>query len=111
MKGRTRARQWLRADGCCDGSVWVAVNSSPRGTIFLMRGWKYFTHSRGLGPEHLIHFKFDGETMLSVRFFGSSGSRLYCCAESSCDIALDTSNDDQDDDSLLSAKLEGNDSE
>lgn len=43
--------------------------------------------------------------MLSVRFFGSSGTRLDYFAESSSDNELDTSSNSDDDDSSPNAKL------
>ncbi|KAI4973210.1 hypothetical protein ZWY2020_028918 [Hordeum vulgare] len=110
MEGRRPAGLWLRADGCRNGLVWVAVDSSRGGAIFLALRWKSFARSRALGPEHLLHFRFDEETMLYVRFFWGSRCRLDCFAESSSDSGIDTSTDDEDDDIFCGAKLEGNDS-
>ncbi|KAE8771135.1 l-ascorbate oxidase-like protein [Hordeum vulgare] len=111
MEGSKHASLWFQVDGFCNRPTWVAVDLSPRSTMFLMRRWKTFARSRGLGPEHLLHFRFDGDTMLSMKFFGSSGSRLECCVESSSDSDLDTSSESDDGDSSTNAMLEGDDSE
>ncbi|KAE8811134.1 hypothetical protein D1007_12041 [Hordeum vulgare] len=111
MEGSRPAGLWVRADGCRNRPIWVMVDFSPGGAIFLTRGCESFAHSHDLGSDHLLHFRFDGETMLWVRFFGSSGNRLDCCAESSSDSGLDTSSDDEDDNSLPDAMIEGNDFE
>ncbi|KAE8775085.1 l-ascorbate oxidase-like protein [Hordeum vulgare] len=111
VEGNRPMGLWLRDYGCYNGHVWVAVDISPSNAIFLTRGGKSFARSRGLCLEHILYFSFDGETMLSVRFFGSSDSRMDCCVESSSSRRIDTSSDDDDDDSIPGAKLEGNDSE
>ncbi|KAE8808620.1 heat shock cognate 70 kda protein 1 [Hordeum vulgare] len=79
--------------------------------MFLTRGWKLLARSHGVGLEHLLHFRFDGDATLFVKFFGSSGSRLECCAESSNSGDLDTSSERDDGNSSPNTRLECNDSE
>ncbi|KAE8803735.1 heat shock cognate 70 kda protein 1 [Hordeum vulgare] len=94
---------WLRANGCCNGPVWVAVDLAPGSTMFLMRVWKSFARSRVIGPRHLLHFRFDDSTTLFVKFFGASGVRLECCVQSSSGSNADTSGDSDNDRSILAS--------
>ncbi|KAE8782599.1 hypothetical protein D1007_43989 [Hordeum vulgare] len=80
--------------------MWVAVDLSPRSAMFLMSGWKSFARSRGLGLERLVHFWFDGDATLSVKFFESSASWLECCEKSSSER--------DNGDNSPNTKLEGN---
>ena len=89
---------WLQADGCCNGPSWVVAEFSTTGSLFLTRGWKLFARSRSLAPRQLLHFKLIGVDTLTVRFFGATGVRLECCAESSSDIDFDSSSDSDDED-------------
>ncbi|KAE8768374.1 heat shock cognate 70 kda protein 1 [Hordeum vulgare] len=98
---------WLLADGCCNGPAWVAVDLSPRSAMFLTWGWKSFMRSRGLGLVHLLHFRFDGDSTLFINFFGSAGSELVCCGESSNGSELDTSSGNNDGANSPNTKLEG----
>jgi hypothetical protein len=66
--------------------------------MFLTRGWKSFARSRGLVHGHLLHFTLVDPGTLSVRFFGATGVRLECCAESSSDSDFDSSSDSGDED-------------
>ncbi|KAE8794168.1 l-ascorbate oxidase-like protein [Hordeum vulgare] len=111
IEGRRHAGVWLRAYGCGNGPISVVVDFSPSSAMFLKRWWKSFARSHGLDSEHLLHFRFDEGTMLSVRFFRNFGSRLGCCAKISNDSGLDTSSNSDDDDSSPNAKLEEDDSE
>ncbi|KAE8792085.1 hypothetical protein D1007_33409 [Hordeum vulgare] len=90
--------------------MWVAVDLSPGSAMFLMRGWKYFTRSKGLGPGHLLHFLFDSSAILSMQFFGATSICLECCAKSSSVMDIDSFSDNDDDDNVFSTKLEGDDS-
>ncbi|KAE8811746.1 l-ascorbate oxidase-like protein [Hordeum vulgare] len=110
MEGRQPRGLWLRADSSCNGPVWAAVDLTPGSAMFLMQGWKSFARSRGIGPEHLLHFRFDSSTILFVNFFGESGVRLDYHAESSSGSEFDTSSDNGDDSSIFVVKQEGDDS-
>ncbi|KAE8793799.1 l-ascorbate oxidase-like protein [Hordeum vulgare] len=101
----------LRADGCYNGHVWVAADLSPKSAMFLMRGWKSFARSRGLGPGHLPHFRFDGSAAPSVKFFGATRVRPECSAESSSGSNMDFSSESNDDIIVFGVKLEGDNSE
>ncbi|KAE8786396.1 hypothetical protein D1007_39746 [Hordeum vulgare] len=79
--------------------------------MFLSRGWRSFALSHGLGPGHLLEFKFDGEDTLSMKFFRISGSRLECCAESSSSSELVTFSESDDGSNSLHMKIEGVDSD
>ncbi|KAE8793797.1 hypothetical protein D1007_31541 [Hordeum vulgare] len=79
--------------------------------MFLMRGWKSFARSQGLGPGHLLHFQFDGPTTLSVKFFGVTRIQMECCTESSSKSDMDSSSESKDDSSVFDVKLERDDSD
>ncbi|KAE8774390.1 hypothetical protein D1007_53222 [Hordeum vulgare] len=48
------------------------------GFMFLGLGWKLFALAQGLQDGHILDFKFDGATTLSVKVFGIVGDRLDC---------------------------------
>ncbi|KAE8773631.1 hypothetical protein D1007_54102 [Hordeum vulgare] len=79
--------------------------------MFLMRGWKSFTRSPGLGPGVLLHVRFDYSATLSVKFFGASGVRLECDIESSSNSDLNSSSNNNEDISVFGVKLESYESE
>ncbi|KAE8801310.1 hypothetical protein D1007_23100 [Hordeum vulgare] len=101
----------LRADGCCNGPVWAAIHLNPGSSMFLARGWKSSAHSLVIGPEHLLHFRFEGSTTLFVRFFKVGVVCLECSVGSSGGSNVDTSGNIYDDISIFSLKEEGDDSE
>ncbi|KAE8782355.1 heat shock cognate 70 kda protein 1 [Hordeum vulgare] len=110
MEGSRPHVLWLRADHFCNGPVWATVDLSPESTVFLMRGWKLFARSRGLGPGHLLHFRFDVSATLSVKFFGSTAVCLVCCTESLSDCDSDSTSNSNDDRSVLGVKMKCNES-
>lgn len=86
--------------------------------MYLREGWKSFIRAHSLGPGHVLLFKLIEADMISVKFFGASGARLGCCAESSSDSGShsDTaslSDGDKEDSGrgLHRAKLERSDSD
>lgn len=79
--------------------------------MYLMRGWKSFVCARRLGQGHLLHFMLVGSDMLFVKFFGASGARLECCAESSSSSNADSSSESEDDKSSPIVKIEDSDSD
>ena len=98
MEGRHLHGLWLRVDGCCNGPMWVTIETSNNGITYLTHGWKSFARAHCLGQGHLLHFKLDGPDMLVMKFFGASGAHLECCAESSSDSDTTSSSDAEDDD-------------
>ncbi|KAE8770018.1 hypothetical protein D1007_58310 [Hordeum vulgare] len=111
MEGSRPTGLWLRVDGYYNGPIWVAVDLSPSSARFLTRGWNLFVRSHVLCPEHILHFTFNGDATLSMRFFGSYDSRLKSCAKISRGSELDTSSVSNDIDNSPNARLEGDDSE
>ena len=73
---------WLQPDGYCNKSSLVAAEFTPSGYVYLTRGWKLFTRSRGLKEAHTLNFKFNGAAMLFMKIFKEAGGRLECCMES-----------------------------
>lgn len=109
MEGHHLRGLWLCVEGCCNGPVWVTVETSVNGIMYLT---KSFVRARCLGQGHLLHFKLIEADTLVVKFFGASGARLECCAESSSDSDTASSSeaeDDDDDDGTPSVKLEDDD--
>jgi hypothetical protein len=98
MEGSHLRGLWLRVDGCCNGPVWVTVETSPNGILSFTCGWKYFIRARCLGQGHLLHFKLVGTDTLVVKFFRASGACQECCTESSSDSDTASSSDAEDDD-------------
>ncbi|KAE8775625.1 l-ascorbate oxidase-like protein [Hordeum vulgare] len=95
---------WLRAYGCFNGPVWVAVDLIPGRAMFLTRGWKSFARSQGIGLGDHLHFHLDGSTILFIKFVGARGIRLACCAKTLCGNGIDTSGDINDNISVFSLK-------
>ncbi|KAE8807519.1 hypothetical protein D1007_16314 [Hordeum vulgare] len=91
--------------------MWGKFILTPGSAMFLIRGWKSFRRSRGISPEHLLYFQFDGSAILSMKFFRRTGFRLEFCAKSSIGSDTDTSSDSDDENSVFGVKLEGDDSE
>ncbi|KAE8804346.1 hypothetical protein D1007_19763 [Hordeum vulgare] len=93
MEGIRPCGLWLRADGCCNGHVWAAVDLSLGSAMFLTHGWKSFPRSRGFGLCHLLHFRFDGSATLYLKLFGMACFRLQCSAERSSGNDFDSSSE------------------
>src|SRR3990170_4053554 len=98
MEGSGLRGLCLRLNGCCNGPVWVTIETSNNGIMYFTRGWKSFVRARCLGQGRLLHFRLDGPDTLFVKFFGASGARLECCAESSSDSDATSSSKTKDDD-------------
>ncbi|KAE8806094.1 hypothetical protein D1007_17773 [Hordeum vulgare] len=111
MEGSRPRVLWLWADDCYNGPVWSAVNLTPGSAMFLMRGWKSFARSRGVGLGHLLHFKFDDSATLSLKFLTATSIRLECCAERSSGSNIDTSTNSDNDNNVFRVKLEADVSE
>ena len=73
---------WLRSEGCPHGPIWVVVDLSESGTMYLEKGWKTFLRSRNIPEGRTIVFSYDGDETLWARFFDSDGDRVGCCFES-----------------------------
>ncbi|KAE8804299.1 Heat shock cognate 70 kDa protein 1 [Hordeum vulgare] len=78
---RRALRPLAAADGCCGGAFWVEVEVTPRGYVYLNRGWQAFACARGLKGRRYLHFKYDGEATLLVKILGDEGERLGCSPE------------------------------
>jgi hypothetical protein len=102
---------WLQADGCCNGPSWVVAKFSTAGSLFLMRVWKLFARSCGLGHGQLLQFRYDGAATLFVKFFGVSGGRMECCVESESSSGTDSTSESESDESSSRIKSEGDDSD
>ncbi|KAE8789128.1 l-ascorbate oxidase-like protein [Hordeum vulgare] len=74
---------WLRVHDCGNGAVLVAVEHTGPRLLFLGRGWKSFARAHNLWEGHVLRFKITVDNLLSVKLYGSSGTRLGCCEESS----------------------------
>ncbi|KAE8811120.1 hypothetical protein D1007_12115 [Hordeum vulgare] len=97
---------WLWVDGCCNGPMWAAVDLIPGSAMLLARGWKSFARFQGIGPDHILHFLFDGSTTVFVNLFGVSGVPGECCVESLSSNNVNTSGDSNDDSDVFSLKQE-----
>ncbi|KAE8809436.1 hypothetical protein D1007_13955 [Hordeum vulgare] len=104
MEGSRPLCLWLFTDVCYVVPAWVAVDLSPCSVMFLMWGWKSLAHSLHLRPDHLLQFKFDGASTPSVKFFGTTSSRLECYTESSSGSNLDSSSKTNNNQSSLNLK-------
>ncbi|KAE8816059.1 hypothetical protein D1007_06380 [Hordeum vulgare] len=79
--------------------------------MFLTRGWNSFACSWGIGPGHLLHFRFDASNTLFVKILRGNGIRVECCAESSSSSEAKTASDSGDNSSVFSVEKECDDSE
>nr|XP_020195176.1 B3 domain-containing protein Os03g0212300-like [Aegilops tauschii subsp. strangulata] len=83
----------LHMRGCSNGSMQADMEFPAPHVMLLRRGWKTFARAHSLAGGHVFHFKLMDATPLSVKVFGCSGARLWCCAESSTDEESSSSSD------------------
>ncbi|KAE8780973.1 heat shock cognate 70 kda protein 1 [Hordeum vulgare] len=78
---RRPSGMWLQANDCWNTPSWVMVKFSPPWFMFLDQGWKTFTGSHDLKCGQVLHFRFDGDATMLVKFFGVVGGCVECCTE------------------------------
>lgn len=115
MEDNHPSGMWLRASGCCNGATWVTVEVSANGFMYFTHEWKNFIRAHCMGQGHALHFELIEPDTLSVKFFGASGARLGCCAESLSDSYTTSSShidkEGDNDDDLPGIKAENLDSD
>ena len=75
----------LHMRGCGNSGTWADVDFLGPHVMYLRRGWKTFPCIHSLTAGLVLYFKLMENSLLSVKVFGDSGTRLKCCVESSSD--------------------------
>ena len=89
----------LHMRGCGNNGMRVDVDFPTPRIMYLRRGWKTFARAHSLSEGHVLQFKLMENSLLSVKVFGRSGTRLGCCAESSTDNETSSLSDSDEEDS------------
>ncbi|KAE8806111.1 hypothetical protein D1007_17713 [Hordeum vulgare] len=89
----------MHPDDCWNGPSLVVTKFTPRGSMYLARGWKSFTLTRSLKEGHVLYFKFDGTTTLFLKIFRRNGDRMDYCVESGSSCCSSSTIDDSNNNS------------
>ena len=91
---------YLRASDC-GPRVWpVEVLFDGQGRMYLDKGWENFAITHGVELYNFVHFKYEGDDVLTVKVFdGTICRKYYYTDDENCnDDDEDTDEDRSDDD-------------
>ncbi|KAK1647091.1 hypothetical protein QYE76_064896 [Lolium multiflorum] len=94
LDGQEPAKVYLRAADCGPHLWTVEVLSDGQGQIYLDKGWENFAIAHGVDFGCFLHFKYEGDDVLTVKVFDGTICRKYYYTDNE-----DT--DDESDDDVL----------
>ncbi|KAK1607505.1 hypothetical protein QYE76_031178 [Lolium multiflorum] len=76
LDGKEPAKVYLRAD--CGPRLWtVEVLFDGQGRMYLDKGWEKFAIAHGVDFGWFVHFKYEGDDVLTVKVFDGTMCRRY----------------------------------
>jgi hypothetical protein len=92
LDGQEPAKVYLRAADCGPHLWTVEVLFDGQGRMYLDKGWENFAITHGVDFGYILHFKYEGDDVLTVKVFDVTLCRKYYYTDDK-----DT-NDESDDD-------------
>ena len=105
LAGQEPAKVYLRAADC-GPRVWtVDVWFDGEGRMYLDKGWEKFAITHSIQYGFFVHFKYEGDYVLTVKVFDGTMCRKYYYTddENSDDVDDEDTDDDKSDDDVKPA--------
>ena len=72
-------RLWLQHTDCNTPATRVEVEVVAPGKVYMTRGWGVIARVCRTGGALVIHFEYDGASLMFFKVFNAEGRRLECC--------------------------------
>ncbi|KAK1608587.1 hypothetical protein QYE76_032260 [Lolium multiflorum] len=93
LDGKEPAKVYLRAADCGPRLWTVEVLFDGQGRMYLDKGWEKFAIAHGVDFGWFVHFKYEGDDVLTVKVFDGTMCRRYYYSD-------DEDTDDESDDDV-----------
>ena len=93
LDGQEPAKVYLRAADCGPRLWTVEVLFDGQGRMYLDKGWEKFAIAHGVDFGWFVHFKYEGDDVLTVKVFDGTMCRRYYYSD-------DEDTDDESDDDV-----------
>ena len=93
LDGQEPAKVYLRAADCGPRLWTVEVLFDGQGRMYLDKGWENFAIAHGVDFGYILHFKYEGDYVLTVKVFDGTTCRKYYYTD-------DEDTDDESDDDV-----------
>ncbi|KAK1646615.1 hypothetical protein QYE76_064420 [Lolium multiflorum] len=93
LDGKEPAKVYLRAADCGPRLWTVEVLFDGQGRMYLDKGWEKFAIAHGVDFGWFVHFKYEGDDVLTVKVFDGTMCRMYYYSD-------DEDTDDESDDDV-----------
>ena len=77
LDGQEPAKVYLRAADCGPRLWTVEVLFDGQGRMYLDKGWENFAIAHGVDFGYILHFKYEGDDVLTVKVFDVTLCRKY----------------------------------
>ncbi|KAK1652229.1 hypothetical protein QYE76_070034 [Lolium multiflorum] len=81
LDGKEPAKVYLRAADCGPRLWTVEVLFDGQGRMYLDKGWEKFAIAHGVDFGWFVHFKYEGDDVLTVKVFDGTMCRRYYYSE------------------------------
>ena len=72
---------WLQHADCSTLATGAELEVIAPGKVYMTRGWGEIARVCRTGGALMIHFKYDGTSLMFFKVFDTEGRRLECCAK------------------------------
>ncbi|KAK1666811.1 hypothetical protein QYE76_054970 [Lolium multiflorum] len=100
LDGQEPAKVYLRAADCGPRLWTVEVLFDGQGRMYLDKGWENFAIAHGVDFGCFVHFKYEGDDVLTVKVFDGTMCRKYYYSDD------DDTDDESDDEAMHPSSLD-----
>ena len=79
MPPRGPLELWLQHADCGTPATGAEVEVVAPGKVYMTRGWGEIARVYRTGRALVIHFEYDGASLMLFKVFDAEGRRLECC--------------------------------